>query len=95
MLRHKLKSYCRSVLPTLRLFVQRHPSPTSSPTYHELDLHSSVKASLANHVVIEFPTVYVALPSEVSAYTLSTEEDKTAEEVNAEREEKAKAEGQE
>lgn len=54
----------------LRLLLLKEPGAANAPQYFRLDPQHSVKESLAQKTVIEFPRVLVVLPEQFAAYAL-------------------------
>ncbi|PON59528.1 Zinc finger, HIT-type [Parasponia andersonii] len=59
---HQLKQFCEEDLERLKFFIRKFHKGTSSPFY-ELDVKAPLRQQLANRVVLEYPVVYVFLPS--------------------------------
>jgi hypothetical protein len=66
--RHALARYCAVPLAELSLLVRRLPCSAARPCYAQLDAAATLQESLRSRTVIEYPTVYVALPAEREAY---------------------------
>ncbi|PON87069.1 Zinc finger, HIT-type [Trema orientale] len=59
---HQLKQFCEEDLESLKFFIRKFHKGASSPFY-ELDVKAPLRQQLANRVVLEYPVVYVFLPS--------------------------------
>ncbi|GAB2232675.1 hypothetical protein Droror1_Dr00011721 [Drosera rotundifolia] len=59
---HKLKKFCEEELENLKFFIRKYPKARKSP-FRELDIDVSVKELLSNLAVLEYPVIYVFLPS--------------------------------
>ncbi|TQE08319.1 hypothetical protein C1H46_006101 [Malus baccata] len=60
---HHLKLFCEEQLNSLKLFIHKYPKGTRSP-FCELDIRVSIRQQLANLVILEYPVIYVFLPSQ-------------------------------
>ncbi|XP_068330184.1 uncharacterized protein [Pyrus communis] len=59
---HHLKLFCEEQLDSLKLFVRKYPKGARSP-FCELDIRVPIRQQLANLVILEYPVIYVFLPS--------------------------------
>lgn len=59
---HQLRPFCVEQLGCLKLFIRKRPKGTRSP-FRELDLKVSIRQQLANLDILEYPVIYVFLPS--------------------------------
>ncbi|PRQ20640.1 putative Zinc finger, HIT-type [Rosa chinensis] len=59
---HKLRQFCIEQLDCLKLFIRKRPKGTRSP-FRELDLRVPIRQQLANLDILEYPVIYVFLPS--------------------------------
>ncbi|KAM1703474.1 hypothetical protein ACFX13_029316 [Malus domestica] len=59
---HHLKLFCEEQLDSLKLFICKYPKGTRSP-FCELDIRVPIRQQLANLVILEYPVIYVFLPS--------------------------------
>ncbi|CAN4080484.1 unnamed protein product [Withania somnifera] len=59
---HPLKQFCEESLDCLKLFIRKHPKGSKSPFY-QLNIHAPLREQLANKVILEYPVIYVFLPS--------------------------------
>ncbi|KAK7287225.1 hypothetical protein RIF29_00368 [Crotalaria pallida] len=59
---HKLRQFCEEQLNNLKLFIRKYPKGPKSP-FKELDMKSPIRQQLANVDILEFPVVFVFLPS--------------------------------
>ncbi|TQD85091.1 hypothetical protein C1H46_029375 [Malus baccata] len=59
---HHLKLFCEERLDSLKLFVRKYPKGARSP-FCELDIRVPIRQQLANLVILEYPVIYVFLPS--------------------------------
>ncbi|RDX63254.1 Box C/D snoRNA protein 1, partial [Mucuna pruriens] len=59
---HQLRQFCEEQLDCLRLFIRKYPKGPRSP-FKELDMKAPIRQQLANIVLLEFPVVFVFLPS--------------------------------
>jgi HIT zinc finger len=66
--RHTLARYCSVPLAELSLLIRRLPCSAARPSYAPLDAAVTLQESLRSRTVIEYPTIYVALPAEREAY---------------------------
>jgi HIT zinc finger len=66
--RHTLARYCAVPLAELSLLIRRLPCSAARPSYAPLDAAATLQESLRSRTVIEYPTIYVALPAEREAY---------------------------
>mmetsp|Transcript_18153 Transcript_18153/g.59299 ORF Transcript_18153/g.59299 Transcript_18153/m.59299 type:complete len:137 (+) Transcript_18153:531-941(+) len=53
-----------------RLFLLKEPSPANAKTYYALDPAHALKTILAGKLIIEFPTVHVALEADAQRFPL-------------------------
>ncbi|KFK42842.1 hypothetical protein AALP_AA1G046100 [Arabis alpina] len=60
---HKLKPFCDVDMNSLRLFVRQFPKRRKS-RFKELDIRAPLRQQLAKVVVLEYPVIYVYLPSQ-------------------------------
>ncbi|KAK9909984.1 hypothetical protein M0R45_033962 [Rubus argutus] len=59
---HQLRPFCEERLGCLKLFIRKRPKGTRSP-FRELDLKVPIRQQLANLDILEYPVIYVFLPS--------------------------------
>ncbi|XP_061358678.1 uncharacterized protein LOC133302878 [Gastrolobium bilobum] len=59
---HQLKQFSEDRLDCLKLFIRKYPKGPKSP-FKELDMKAPIRQQLANTVILEFPVVFVFLPS--------------------------------
>ncbi|KAL6179188.1 hypothetical protein ACLB2K_050704 [Fragaria x ananassa] len=59
---HQLRPFCTEQLDSLKLFIRTRPKGTRSP-YRKLDLRIPIRQQLANLDILEYPVIYVFLPS--------------------------------
>ncbi|XP_004488054.1 uncharacterized protein [Cicer arietinum] len=59
---HQLKEFCNDQLDRLKLFIRKYPKGPKSP-FKELDMKAPIREQLKNVVILEFPVVFVFLPS--------------------------------
>ncbi|KAM3323346.1 box C/D snoRNA protein 1 [Capsicum chacoense] len=59
---HPLKQFCEESLDCLKLFIRKHPKGSKSPFY-QLNIKAPLREQLANKVILEYPVIYVFLPS--------------------------------
>ncbi|RZC49911.1 hypothetical protein C5167_018340 [Papaver somniferum] len=59
---NKLKPFSEEPLDRLKFFIRKNAKHNKSP-YRELDIKSSISRQLANTFVVEYPVIYVYLPS--------------------------------
>ncbi|KAL6184403.1 hypothetical protein ACLB2K_045804 [Fragaria x ananassa] len=59
---HQLRPFCTEQLDGLKLFIRTRPKGTRSP-YRKLDLRIPIRQQLANLDILEYPVIYVFLPS--------------------------------
>ncbi|KAE9591964.1 hypothetical protein Lal_00038348 [Lupinus albus] len=59
---HKLRQFCEEQLDNLKLFIRKYPKGPKSP-FKELDMKAPIRQQLANVNILEFPVVFVFLPS--------------------------------
>lgn len=59
---HQLKEFCDDQLDCLKLFIRKYPKGPKSP-FKELDMNAPIKQQLGNVVILEYPVVFVFLPS--------------------------------
>ncbi|TKY50613.1 Box C/D snoRNA protein 1 [Spatholobus suberectus] len=59
---HQLRQFCDVQLDCLKLFIRKYPKGPRSP-FKELDMKAPIRQQLANIVILEFPVVFVFLPS--------------------------------
>ncbi|XP_045792724.1 box C/D snoRNA protein 1-like [Trifolium pratense] len=59
---HPLKEFCDDQLDCLKLFIRKYPKGPKSP-FKELDMKAPIKQQLENVVILEYPVVFVFLPS--------------------------------
>ncbi|KAK7314912.1 hypothetical protein VNO77_33442 [Canavalia gladiata] len=59
---HQLRQFCEDQLDSLKLFIRKYPKGPKSP-FKELDMKAPIRQQLANIVILEFPVVFVFLPS--------------------------------
>ncbi|TKY45055.1 Box C/D snoRNA protein 1 [Spatholobus suberectus] len=59
---HQLRQFCEVKLDCLKLFLRKYPKGPRSP-FKELDMKAPIRQQLANIVILEFPVVFVFLPS--------------------------------
>ncbi|KAL2349530.1 hypothetical protein Fmac_003530 [Flemingia macrophylla] len=59
---HQLRQFCEVPLDCLNLFIRKYPKGPSSP-FKELDMRAPIRQQLANVFILEFPVVFVFLPS--------------------------------
>ncbi|OIT28412.1 PREDICTED: box C/D snoRNA protein 1 [Nicotiana attenuata] len=59
---HPLRQFCEEPLDSLKLFIRKNPKGAQSPFY-QLDIKASLREQLATKVVLEYPVIYVFLPS--------------------------------
>ncbi|KAL5553483.1 hypothetical protein UlMin_040884 [Ulmus minor] len=60
---HQLKQFCDVELDSLKFFIRQYPKGSKSPSY-ELDSKAPLRQQLANVVLLEYPVIYVVLPSQ-------------------------------
>ncbi|KAG5100424.1 hypothetical protein JHK82_045476 [Glycine max] len=60
--KNQLKQFCEVQLDCLKLFIRKYPKGPKSP-FKELDIKAPIRQQLANIVILEFPVVFVFLPS--------------------------------
>ncbi|GMY22335.1 putative box C/D snoRNA protein SPCC613.07 [Fagus crenata] len=59
---HQLRQFCEEQLDCLKFFIRKYPKGPRSP-FHELDVKAPIRQQLANLVILEYPLIYVFLPS--------------------------------
>ncbi|KAK2367175.1 HIT-type Zinc finger family protein [Trifolium repens] len=59
---HQLKEFCADQLDCLKLFIRKYPKGPKSP-FKELDMKAPIKQQLEDVVILEYPVVFVFLPS--------------------------------
>ncbi|RZC51673.1 hypothetical protein C5167_020084 [Papaver somniferum] len=59
---HKLRPFCEEQLDRLKFFIRINAKRPES-SYRELDIKSSISQQLANTLIVEYPVIYVFLPS--------------------------------
>ncbi|CAB4268028.1 unnamed protein product [Prunus armeniaca] len=59
---HQLRLFCEEQLDCLRLFIRKYPKGARSP-FCELDIRVPIRQQLTNLVILEYPVIYVFLPS--------------------------------
>ncbi|XP_050378777.1 uncharacterized protein LOC126796053 [Argentina anserina] len=59
---HQLRPFCTERLDCLKLFIRTRPTGNRSP-FRELDLRVPIRQQLANLDILEYPVIYVFLPS--------------------------------
>ncbi|KAK7270795.1 hypothetical protein RJT34_26220 [Clitoria ternatea] len=59
---HQLQQFCEDQLDCLKLFIPKYPKGRQSP-FKELDMKAPIRQQLANIVILEFPVIFVFLPS--------------------------------
>ncbi|KAJ9158698.1 hypothetical protein P3X46_024259 [Hevea brasiliensis] len=59
---HQLRQFCDEHLDSLKFLIRKYPKGPKSPFY-ELDIKAPLKQQLANVVILEYPVIYVFLPS--------------------------------
>lgn len=59
---HQLRQFCEEQLDCLKFFIRKYPKGPRSP-FRELDVKIPIKQQLANIVILEYPVIYVFLPS--------------------------------
>ncbi|MCD9642249.1 hypothetical protein HAX54_028940 [Datura stramonium] len=59
---HPLKQFCEECLDSLKLFIRKHPKGSKSPFY-QLNIKAPLREQLADKVILEYPVIYVFLPS--------------------------------
>ncbi|KAI3932732.1 hypothetical protein MKW92_027998 [Papaver armeniacum] len=59
---NKLRPFCEEPLDRLKFFIRKNAKQHKSP-YRELDIKSSISQQLANTFIVEYPVIYVYLPS--------------------------------
>ncbi|CAI0421048.1 unnamed protein product [Linum tenue] len=60
--KHKLKQFCEAGLESLTCFIRKYPRGKSP--FRELDIKAPLKQQLGNLSVLEYPVIYVLLPSQ-------------------------------
>ncbi|XP_065837650.1 box C/D snoRNA protein 1-like [Oscarella lobularis] len=80
-LTHRLKMYWKS---EVSLLLRNEYSPANQIRYFKLDLTQSLGENLRNKTLVEYPTLIVALPSELSQYKLETNSKEETEEEEEE-----------
>ncbi|KAI3990771.1 hypothetical protein MKX01_004044 [Papaver californicum] len=59
---NKLRPFCEEQLVRLKFFIRKNAKHPKSP-YRELDIKSSISQQLANTLIVEYPVIYVFLPT--------------------------------
>ncbi|KAI3882129.1 hypothetical protein MKW92_022010 [Papaver armeniacum] len=59
---NKLRPFCEEPLDRLKFFIRKNAKHPKSP-YRELDIKSSICQQLGNTLIVEYPVIYVFLPS--------------------------------
>lgn len=59
---HPLKQFCEESLDCLKLFIRKHSKGLKSPFY-QLNTKAPLREQLADKVILEYPVIYVFLPS--------------------------------
>lgn len=59
---HKLKQFSDETLDSLKFFIRKYPKGPKSP-FCQLNMKASIREQLENVVILEYPIVYVFLPS--------------------------------
>ncbi|CAJ1952533.1 unnamed protein product [Sphenostylis stenocarpa] len=59
---NQLRPFCEVQQDSLKLFIRKYPKGPKSP-FKELDIKLPIRKQLANIVILEFPVVFVFLPS--------------------------------
>ncbi|KAG5013100.1 hypothetical protein JHK82_025239 [Glycine max] len=60
--KNQLRQFCEVQLDCLKLFIRKYPKGPKS-SFKELDIKAPIRQQLANIVILEFPVVFVFLPS--------------------------------
>ncbi|XP_015868093.3 uncharacterized protein LOC107405507 [Ziziphus jujuba] len=60
---HPLRKFCEEQLDHLKFFICKYPKGSKSPFY-ELDSTIPIRQQFANLVILEYPVIYVFLPSQ-------------------------------
>ena len=81
----------------MSLLLRNEYSPANQIRYFKLDLTQSLGENLRNKTLVEYPTLIVALPSELSQYKLETnsKEETEEEEESSESESETESEDSE
>jgi len=66
-MRHKLAAYAAVPVESLRVYMAVPFLPANKPEYYELPLNASIMDSLRHTTLLEYPTVHIALPSQITA----------------------------
>ncbi|KAK4349265.1 hypothetical protein RND71_032020 [Anisodus tanguticus] len=56
---HPLRQFCEEPLDSLKFFIQKG----TKSSFYELDIKASLREQLTNKVILEYPVIYVFLPS--------------------------------
>ncbi|BAU02448.1 hypothetical protein LR48_Vigan10g058800 [Vigna angularis] len=59
---NQLRPFCEVQLDSLKLFIRKNPKGPKSP-FKEIDIKLPIRKQLADIVILEFPVVFVLLPS--------------------------------
>ncbi|XP_044491102.1 box C/D snoRNA protein 1 [Mangifera indica] len=59
---HKLRQFSEELLDRLKFFIPKYPKGPKSP-FRELDIKAPLRQQLSNIVILEYPVIYVFLPS--------------------------------
>ncbi|XLS90663.1 hypothetical protein HN51_066671, partial [Arachis hypogaea] len=59
---HPLRQFCEEQPDRLKIFIRKYPKGPKSP-FKELDMKAPIRQQLADVVILEFPVVFVFLPS--------------------------------
>ncbi|XP_030962069.1 putative box C/D snoRNA protein SPCC613.07 [Quercus lobata] len=59
---HQLRQFCDEQLDCLKFFIRKYPKGPRSP-FRELDVKAPIRQQLSNLVILEYPVIYVFLPS--------------------------------
>lgn len=70
LLRHKLRAYSKASVSSLHVFLGVERRRANDPRFHRLPLDVSLGEALRNKLILEFPTLQVALPGEEDAFPL-------------------------
>ncbi|KAG6671600.1 box C/D snoRNA protein 1 [Carya illinoinensis] len=64
---HQLRQFCEEQLDCLKFFIRKYPKGSVSP-FRELDVRASIKQQFSSLVILEYPVIYVSLPSHSSDF---------------------------
>ncbi|KAB1224888.1 Box C/D snoRNA protein 1 [Morella rubra] len=60
---HQLRQFCEEQIGCLKFFIREYPKGPRSP-FRELDIKAPIRQQFANLVILEYPVIFVFLPSQ-------------------------------